>query len=285
MHVYNGYPLYLPEAMDRWHSYPPPASGGFYVVPWLWIDGNQHGGYLPALWENMILDRLNQPASVNINITGYYSPANMTGMVYANLRNDSTSAISGFALFVVTEDSIYFPAPNFDSIHNHVARDFLPDHIGAPVTIPPGDSVTVSQPFTVRSGWNTSQCRIIAWLQDTVLLPDSTKNIYQSSMIRIADLAVSEENKNPPKPTGIKVMPNPAEDRLRLVFDVPRTVCFKITLFDITGRRVSEMNGVGSGGGESVGLDLRDRRIFKSGVYFYLLQSAAFSASGKFVLR
>jgi hypothetical protein len=287
MHVYNGYPLYLPEAMDRWHSYPPPAPGGFYVVPWLWFDGNQHGGSVPSAWENMIVSRLNQPARVNINLAGYYSPANMAGTIYARFRNDSTSAISGFALFVITEDSIYFPAPNFDSIHNHVARDFLPDHIGVPVAILPGDSVTVTQPFAIQPGWNTNQCHIIAWLQDTVMLPDSTKNIFQSSLIRIADLMVEEEGSRRPKSAGIKIMPNPTAGQIRLVFDIPLMTHYAIKLYNSAGCRVFETNGVGTEGIESVRLDLMchgtDR--MRPGVYFYQLRCGSITASGKLVLR
>jgi len=287
MHVYNGYPLYLPEAMDRWHSYPPPAPGGFYVVPWLWFDGNQHGGSVPSAWENMILGRLNQPARVSINIVGYYSPTNMAGTVFARFRNDSTSAISGFTLFVITEDSIYFPAPNFDSIHNHVARDFLPDHIGTSVMILPGDSVTVTQPFTIQPGWNANRCHIIAWLQDTVMLPDSTKNIFQSSAIGIADLAISEEGVSRPMSAAVTVSPNPTAGQIRMAFDVPPMTSYAIKLFDCAGRQVYETNGVGMEGIESVRLDLmcHTNERMRPGVYFYQLQSGSTTASGKLVLR
>jgi hypothetical protein len=206
----------------------------------------------------------------------------MAGMISARFRNDSSFAISGFALFVITEDSIYFPAPNFDSIHNHVARDFLPDHIGVPVSILPGDSALVNQPFAIQSGWNIDHCRILAWLQDTVMLPDSTKNIYQSSMTDIADLTVDEESALESPVRGIKALPNPVVGRLRLVFDVPLSVPFTVTLFDIAGRRVRETGDVGSEGAESIDLDLRNVR---SGVYFYSLRCAAFLATGKFVRR
>jgi hypothetical protein len=273
--------------MDRWHSYPPPAPGGFYVVPWLWFDGNQHGGFSPSLWENMIVNRMNQPTPVNINIVGYYSPANMAGTVYARFRNDSTSAINGFALFVITEDSIYFPAPNFDSLHNHVARDYLPDHIGIPVLILPGDSLTVTQPFTIQSGWNTNRCHIIAWLQDTVMLPDSTKNIFQSSMIGIADLAIGEKGIYRPMPAAVTVTPNPTLGQIRLIFDIPPMTPYAIKLFDCAGRQVYETNGVGMEGIESVRLDLRDHgnERLRPGVYFYQIQSGSTTASGKLVLR
>jgi hypothetical protein len=285
MHVYGGYPLYLPENIDRWHSYPPPAPGGFYVVPWLWIDGNQHGGSLPAQWENLIVSRLNQPAVLNVSLSGYYSPPNQSGVLRARFRNDSSFVISGFALFVITEDSIWYPAPNFDSVHNHVARDFLPDHIGTALTIPAGDSVVISQPFAVQAGWNLDRCRILAWLQDTVQGPDSTKNIYQGSMIDIADLAIEEDIAPDPSPAGIRVVPNPADGRIRLAFDLPRSVSYKISVFDIAGRQVCELDGTGTEGAESVDLDLRGRRNIRPGVYFYLLRSAPCSASGKFVLR
>jgi hypothetical protein len=287
MHVYNGYPLFLPEAMDRWHSYPPPAPGGFYVVPWLWFDGNQHGGSVPAAWESMIVSRLNQPARVNINLAGYYSPGNMAGTVSARFRNDSASAISGFALFVIAEDSIYFPAPNFDSIHNHVARDFLPDHIGVPVAILPGDSVTVTQSFAIQSGWNTNRCHIIAWLQDTVMLADSTKNIYQSSLIQIADLMVEEEGLRRPNSAGINVMPNPTAGQIRLVFDIPQMNPYNIRFYNSAGCPVCETNGVGTEGIESVRLDLmcHGNELMRPGVYFYQLRSGSITASGKLVLR
>lgn len=284
MHVYAGYPLYLPENMDRWHSYPPPAPGGYYVVPWLWFDGNQHGGTAPALWENLITTRMALPACADISLSGYYAPASMTGMIYARLRNDSTAAIPGSVLFVITEDSLFFPAPNFDSIHNHVTRDFLPDHIGTYAEIPANDSIVVSQAFALQAGWDPQHCNITVWLQDTVRQADSTKNIYQAAIIPIAGLGIEENTTRTAATPDLVISPNPSNGSVRITSGLFMGSEYSLSLYDCLGRSAIKLSACVISDGTTIELDL-SRTGIEPGVYFLVLKSGSRSRSEKVVVQ
>ncbi|OPX17931.1 hypothetical protein BXT86_03840 [candidate division WOR-3 bacterium 4484_100] len=197
MHIDNGYPLYNAEARQRMYFYPPPyyyQGNWYYATPWLWYDGDPHGSYLYSTWESKIVNRMNQPSPVTLTIWGDYS-ADGSGTVYAKFRNDSTATLNGRVIFVITEDSLYYSGPNGDVWHNHVARDYLPDQNGQTVSIAPGDSITLSQPFTIQSGWDENMCQIVTWIQSDVLQSDSTKEIWQGGYIDVTELSIKEHNK------------------------------------------------------------------------------------------
>ena len=286
MHVYQDYPLYLAEAIDRWHSYPPPCYG-YYVIPWLWYDGNQHGGSDPLIWEDSIVNRMNQPSPVTITLAGYYSPSTGNGMLSAQFRNDSTATINAYALFVITEDSIYYVGPNQDSIHNHVARDFLPDHIGTGISLLAGDSMTVSQPFNIQQDWNSDNCNILVWLQDTTMMPDSTRNVYQCGVIKISNLGIEEDCTDLLYYQTISVMPNPCRERVIFKLNSSAGAEYSIRLFDVLGREVKRMKGISNGVSESVQWDCRDKDGFliRPGIYFYQIRNNEKIVKGKVVVQ
>jgi hypothetical protein len=95
---------------------------------------------------------MNQASPVTITMWGNYNPDGDTGTVYAQFRNDSVATIDGCVICTITEDSIYYFTPYIEW-HNQILRDYLPDHDGVIVSIPPGDSVILNQPFTIEQNW------------------------------------------------------------------------------------------------------------------------------------
>jgi hypothetical protein len=286
LHVYEGYPLFLQEAIDRWHSYPPPCYG-YYVIPWLWFDGNQHGGGNPAYWDDSIISRLNKPAPVTITAWGYYSPGSGNGTIFADLRNDSTSAITASVLFVITEDSIHYAAPNGDSIHNHVVRDFLPDHIGTIISIQPSDSASVNQAFTIPPGWDPDNCVINTMFQDTVLLPDSTKNIFQCAGTRISNLSVAENGSDMKEQNLISVKPNPSSKLAEFTVNSTTGGPFSLRIYNAAGRLIKNFHDALPRHAFSMYWDLKDDRGKAAcpGVYFYTMQTPRDLWHGKLVIQ
>ena len=186
-HIRTADHFYCPEGRSRFYSYPPPYNGG-YVTPWLWYDGDTHGSYTYTQWEAKIVARMLQPAPVTITMWGHYVAVDDTGRIYAQFRNDSTDIIQGNVLFIITEDSLYYAAINGDMWHNHVSRDYIPNHIGVYVSIPAGDSVIVNQPLYLDSAWQWSMCEIKTFIQDERLQPDSTKEVRQGGILKVTDL-------------------------------------------------------------------------------------------------
>ena len=124
---------------------------------------------------------------------GVWSRTQSSGTVYAQFRNDSTATLNGSVYFVVTEDSIYQPTSYGDVWHNHVARDYLPNHLGESVSIPASDSVTLSRDFTLDASWNASMIQFATWLQNPVMQPaDSTIEVWQGATIDIDEVGTED---------------------------------------------------------------------------------------------
>lgn len=291
MHVYTSYPLGTAEAHSRWYSYPPPYwynSSWYYATPWLWIDGNKDGAYFySTTWTPMVTSRISVPSPVTATMWGDYNPGTLSGNIYAQFRNDSTAALTGRVLFVITEDSIYQYAPNGDYWHNNVARDYIPNVTGDLVTVPPGDSLTVSKPFTLGSTWNTDKIRFVAFIQDTFMQPDTIKEIWQGAMIDLAELGI-EEFKDPViAKAAVTAMPNPCTDGTRFAFTLTAGEAYEINIFDVAGRQVKTIHGIASGSEENIAWNLRDETGIRvsSGIYFYRFTGRQINTTGKVVVR
>jgi hypothetical protein len=229
-----------------------------------------------------------QPAPVTITMWGYYDAANDTGRVYAQFRNDSSATINGRVVLVVTEDSIYGPSPNGDQWHNHVVRDYIPTASGQIVDVPAGDSVVIDQPLSFDPSWRRYMCEIITWIQDDNLQADSTKEIWQGGILKVADLTyVEEEVSDAVGLSDVLVSPNPCMSSTAFTFDISAEATYTITLYDVAGRVVKTLYGNATTGREVVQWDLCDNRgaAVSPGVYFYDFTTAGVHASGKVVVR
>lgn len=129
-----------------------------------------------------------QSAPVTITMWGHYVAADDSGRIYAQFRNDSSETIEGRVLFIVTEDSLYYATSNGDLWHNHVSRDYIPNHIGVYVSIPAGDSAIVDQPLYLDPDWQWYRCEIKTFIQSERLQPDSTKEVWQGGILKVTDL-------------------------------------------------------------------------------------------------
>lgn len=260
-------PMYTQEVIDRWHYYPPPDNGS-YSYPWLWYDGDPHGGWMDSTWQARIESQLDVPASVAVTMWGTYNTGSGNGTVYARFRNDSAAAITGRVIMVVTEDSIFYPGSNGDNWHNHVARDYLPDPAGQTITIPPADSITLSRGFIIQSAWPYQRCQILAWLQNDTPRPDSTRPIYQGAIKKVGDLVAINESSifRIPAP-AVRAHPNPAHRVVKFDLDQPAGSEYSIQIYDPTGRHIHSFSGVASIPHETVYWNFN--RTMSDGVYFF----------------
>ncbi|HEC78754.1 MAG TPA: Omp28-related outer membrane protein [candidate division WOR-3 bacterium] len=291
MHISSSYPLYCAEAVQRMYTYPPPYyynGSWYYATPWLWYDGDPHGSYTYSTWESKITSRMSQPSPVTVTMWGDYDPGTGTGTINAQFRNDSTATLNGRVLFVITEDSLYYAAPNGDYWHNHVARDYIPNQNGQSVSIAPGDSVTVTQSFTIQSGWDDSMCEIVTFIQNPTLASDSTKEVWQGGIVKVLDLiGIKEESSKTTTVQKISPVPNPCVNGTNFQFELPIGSHYEISIFDITGRLITKMTGTATGNRESIKWSLKDDTGSQvgAGVYFYRFDSQTLTTNGKIVVR
>lgn len=260
---------------------------GFYISPWLWFDGDQHGGMDYMLWESMITARMSLPAPVTIKVSGFYSPSGDTGVAEMWFRNDSTASITGRVIAAITEDSIYYPAPNGVIWHCNVPRDYLPDDSGEVVSIAPGDSILATRHFALDAAWNENQCRFHAWIQNDVMQVDSTKEIWQGYTTKVTVLGVEAHDGSTACRSCVTVAPNPVAKTATLRFEMTSAGRYRFRFFDAAGREIAQSVGVGAAGPNSVTWQCRDAagNRLSGGVYFFRLESGGRAETGKVVLQ
>ena len=290
MHVVNNaYGMYCAEALQRMYNYTAPVwSGGNwgYYTPYLWFDGDKGTtGY--NSWNDSIQNRMLIDAPVTITMWGDWIPAQGTGTIYAQFRNDTTETISGLAYFVVTEDSIFTQTP-YEQWHNHVARDYLPTHAGESVSLPAGDSITLSRSFTLATAWNPDMIEFVTWIQNPTMNPaDSAKEIWQGGKLDIAELGIEEYGNSNISGMNITPTPNPCVNTTRFSFTLPSGERYQINFYDIAGRQIRTLSGIASGSEQTVEWNLRNTEDVRitSGVYLYRFESSNIYATGKVIVR
>jgi hypothetical protein len=294
LHFVSSYPQYTLEANQRYYSYPPYYwyNGGWaWATPWLFIDGDKgiaDSGYIYSQWRSWINTEMSKPSPFTCRTWGNYALTDGSGTIYARFRNDSTASVTGRIRFVITEDSIYYLGPNGDPWHNHVARDFVPDTSGTAFTLAPGDSVTTSRSFTIQPTWIQSRCKIITWVQSATMLPDSTRDVWQSGIQNVMDLIVdvAEQDQIPLRP-AIVATPNPCVGRTELRFTLYRNASYTIGIYDVLGRQVRSFRGTARGESESLIWDGTRSNGTKvnPGIYFYRIESKRLQTGGKIILN
>jgi len=277
MHISSAYPLYCPEARSRMYMYPPPYySGGqwYYVTPYLWYDGKK-GTPSYSTWQSRIEQRMNVPSNLIFEFSGWYNQNTRNGQIELTITNESANPITGRLIFVITEDSIYYAAPNGDVWHNHVARDYLPDNNGEIITVPALGSISRIRDFAISANWDANRCKIVAFLQDDNLQADSTKEIYQGGMIKINELSTIKEVTNYSPPI-IKIINLKTP---KIVLESKEKRDFTLTIFSADGKTIKTINGQLLEKRKEINLNLTTK-----GIYFYQLNFEEKIYKGKIVI-
>lgn len=278
-HVSSAYPLYSPDGRAKWFMYPPPYNGS-YATPWLWVDGRQRG-YNYNLWASYVAAQISVPTPVAITLIGDYDQLTRNGTIKALIQNDSTEEITARVSVVITEDSIYYVAPNGDQWHNHVCRDYIPNQYGTVVTIPAGGMDSVIQPFTIASNWDEERCKIVVYAQSTTMVPaDSSYPAFQGAEVRVLDLVgVKETESARLESHSLLVTPNPCKGKAYFQFKTSNRTPYELALFSSGGMLVERFSGVAQGA-----IQLKTTGSLADGVYLYRLMLNNKSYCGKLVV-
>lgn len=175
----NGYPFSCPDGVARWTYY------GISGTPIVQIDGNNQEvggvsmpGTMYPIYRRWITQRLAVSSPLTINMTCTYDTTSNNGTVTATIVNTSTGTVSGTLQFAIVENNIPYSWYGLTTVE-HVCRDMLPDANGEAVSIPAGGNVVKSRNFTISSGWNEYNCKIVAFVQG------SSKEIYQAGEVGV----------------------------------------------------------------------------------------------------
>ncbi len=223
-----------------------------------------------------------QEAPIAITLSGTYNPTTRSGTTTANFTNEQSIPITGRVQFVIIEDSIYYPAPNGDAWHNHVARDYLPDWNGEVVTIPGGETITLSRDFTLSTDWDPNYCQVIVFIQDDYLQPDSNKFVYQGAKKKINEFVAVEEISY--SKLQHNVYPNPVSNFA--IFSLPnlQNLPVEITIYNSEGKVINQLSATNSSSPIIWNLTNKYGRKVEPGIYFYHLRRKEKIIIGKLVV-
>jgi hypothetical protein len=254
-------------------SYPPHDDGNYYT-PYAWIDGFIRGGYYFNNWWDSVNVRSQVESPVNITLGGEYNWEFKEGTLDISITAEEPIAWRGLKLRVaLTEDSIYYQAPNGTNWHNFTLRDMIPDAAGMPVEISQGETVQFQQSFICPAPLRPDYCRLVAWLQ----ADSSDLEILQTSKIMINELEavdITDEAALPDYFSLSQNYPNPFNAKTTIEYSLSREGHVNLEVFDILGSGVVTLVDLQQGvGNYRVVWDGQDKlaKVVGSGIYFYRL--------------
>ena len=275
-HARSGYPQYCAEGVTKWFLYPTPPQGR--VTPWLYVDGKSRGsGY--SSWGTYVAAEVLVPSDVSLAHVGTtYSPATRTGQVQVECYNSGGDAINAAVQFAITEDSIYYPSPNGDTWHNGVCRDYVPNQNGTPVTLAAGATDTVTVPYELQASWVEEKVKLVVYLQNMTVQPDSSMPCYQGSVGEVLSFTGVEESKLlAARDLRVSVSPNPCRTGCEFSLSGAAAHGARITVYTPDGRLVSSLQTAANRASWS-------RTGVSRGIYLYRVNAGTATAEGKLVV-
>ena len=277
-------------AVIRYHNQLPSNSDPFYIFnisdvtarnnyynvtgdPFFQIDGTVNGGSY-GFWASRINSEYAINSELILTLTGRYMPDSAAGYLYVNTYVQSNPNLANCRLRIaLTEDDIYYYAPNGITIHNQTFRDMLPSTDGVSHTMTVGQTIIDTVRFTTTTPEVIGKLNLIAFVQS-----DYNKRVIQSAKIKVIDLvqdAVEEGVNTPGSFTLNQNYPNPfnAQTRIDFATEGGNTT---LEIFDITGARVASLldNNLSAGSYSIIwdGCDQTGKPV-SSGTYFYRLSN------------
>jgi hypothetical protein len=255
-----------------------------YYFPWLWADGKSCN-WIPYGWRDSVVRHMADTSVVQLAHVGTtYDPLTRSGEVRVECYNNSADPITAALQIAITEDSIYYPSPNGDTWHNHVFRDYVPGIYGTPLTIPAGGYDTAFQAFTIDTSWVEARCKLVVWLQNMTVQPDSTMPCYQGLQTRLLDFtAVAEPGMPQSSRFTVRVSPNPCRTGCRFTLSGAGASGARIALYAPDGRLVSVLSAPSSLLPTPYSLSW-SRSGLPRGIYLYRVNAGTATAEGKLVV-
>jgi len=267
--------------------YYPPHSDGYYYTPYAWIDGFVRAGYSYNSWGSMIVNRYGVDSPLEIQLSGEFEEGDREGSLDMIIIAHEQISQSGLRVRIaLTEDSLYYNAPNNTLWHNNTMRDMIPDTLGISIDIAEGETVELSQYFECPEPLVIEQCKLIVWVQ----ADNSAKEILQTARIRIDDLGAVSVDDAAELPSSFCLAqnyPNPFNAKTTISYILEKESQVEIDIYDLGGRQIAAVvNSIQPAGDHQViwnGTDSNGNTV-SSGVYFYRILTNGESLTKRMVL-
>jgi hypothetical protein len=133
--------------------------------------------YGSALWQNKLLERLNTPTEVAMQMVTSYDPVNGNANIHLHtqfLRSLNTSTklvilLVESGIISAQEDYNQTPSEILNYRHDNLLRDALTDPTGWPFLNNPRENDTLVRSFTypMNPDWNPANCSVLAFIIDS----------------------------------------------------------------------------------------------------------------------
>lgn len=219
------------------------------------------------------------PSSFNIDLSGEEIGLDYAVSVTAN-KVAPTSSTNIVLHLVLTESQIAEEWQGQTEL-NFVERLMIPDQYGTALDFSTGDTQTVNLGFTLDPGWASSNCELVAFIQD-----NDSKEILQGTKVNLTEMeALEVENFTNTIPEFFHLYqnyPNPFNASTTIQYELKENSAITLSIFNIHGKEIDMIvNDYQQAGEHSI---TWNGQYVPSGIYFIRLSSGEIVQTRKAVL-
>ncbi len=139
------------------------------------------GNYNANNWTNSLNTQLATSRTMGITINRTYDSTSRAGYLNISINQTSGANVGDLVYHIaLTEDELFYNAPNGEDIFEQVLRDLLTSPEGDALNISSGQSVNLQKSFTIPAEVNDRHASIIVFTQSI-----SSKQVYGVEKIKI----------------------------------------------------------------------------------------------------
>ena len=219
------------------------------------------------------------PSSFNIDLSGEEIGLDYAVSVTAN-KVAPTSSTNIVLHLVLTESQIAEEWQGQTEL-NFVERLMIPDQYGTVLDFSTGDTQTVNLDFTLDPEWASSNCELVAFIQD-----NDSKEILQGTKVNLTEMEALEvekfTNTIPEFFHLYQNYPNPFNASTTIQYELKENSAITISIFNIHGKEIDMIvNDYQQAGEHSI---TWNGQYVPSGIYFIRLSSEKIVHTRKAVL-
>ena len=219
------------------------------------------------------------PSSFNIDLSGEEIGLDYAVSVTAN-KVAPTSSTNIVLHLVLTESQIAEEWQGQTEL-NFVERLMIPDQYGTALDFSTGDTQTVNLGFTLDPGWASSNCELVAFIQD-----NNSKEILQGTKVNLTEMEALEvekfTNTIPEFFHLYQNYPNPFNASTTIQYELKENSAITLSIFNIHGKEIDMIvNDYQQAGEHSI---TWNGQYVPSGIYFIRLSSGEIVQTRKAVL-